>query len=104
MNCSTYPFVAVRHGIILSAGDSRAAAAAAARVSRCEIRYATPEEYELLYYGRLCRTLPDSERALLEAIATDINRVLFLVENGPEQPPPCILRVPRHRHDRLGLG
>ena len=77
--------VAERHGVILGAGDTKeaaaaAAAATAARVSRVEIRPATVLEHMLWFDGRLgcaiTRLGIDSERALLEATRTDINRTL----------------------------
>ena len=70
-------FVAERFGVILGAGNSReaAAAAAAARVSRADVRHATPDEARRQYLWER-RTLPETERALLEAIRADINMLL----------------------------
>ena len=84
-----YMYIAVRHGVILAAGATRAAAAAAAatRVSRCEIRHGSALERRMarriVEHGRQ-RALPQSERALLEAIHADIHRVLGRDECGPD--------------------
>ena len=77
--------VAERYGVILGAGTTRAAAAAAAaRVSRVETRFATAREYGLWLDCRLGHALKrlgiDSERALLIAIRTDIERVLWAAD------------------------
>ena len=86
---ATHAYVALRHGVILGSGDTAAAAAAAAaaavRVSRCEVRLATPYERRMARRiannGRM-RPLPETESALLEAIHIDITRLLFLDDNG----------------------
>ena len=76
MNHVTNGWVAVRHGVILGAGESpaaaAAAAAAAARVSRCEVRPATPRD---LAFEECGRPMPVDERALLKAIRTDYRRL-----------------------------
>lgn len=75
------PWVAVRHGVILGTGDSRAAAATATHVSRCELRLASPWERCLLKSLAGRRLPADTEAGLLEAIRTDISRVLAAADD-----------------------
>lgn len=74
-------FVAERFGVILGVGRTKSEAAAAARVSRVEIRHATGVERRLWRDGRLGHAIKrlgiTSERGLLEAIRVDIDRVLW---------------------------
>ena len=77
-----YDYIAERHGVIVGAGATpAAAAAAAARVSRCDVRLATPMERRMARLigenGRQ-RPLPGDERGLLEAIHIDITRLLWM--------------------------
>ena len=72
-------WVAVRHGVIVGSGPTRAAAAAAGKVSRCEVRPATWEERRLLPRLRWRRLPAGTEAELLEVIHTDISRVLAAV-------------------------
>ena len=82
-------YIALRHGVIVGHGPDRpaaaAAAAAAARVSRCELRMATPDE--ALFLEEIAgRRLPaDTEAQLLEAIYTDIHRLLAAVDDGDDE-------------------
>lgn len=78
---SFVPYVAARHGLILAVESTReaAAAAAAARVSRVEVRFATAEELERWRQGRWRDAgWQGTERELLEQIQTDCRRVLFV--------------------------
>ena len=84
-----YRYVFVRHGVILGAGATPRAAVAVleSHVSRGDVRLAT--RHEAVMARRITRNgrqtpLPESERALLEAIHVDIRRVLARDECGPD--------------------
>ena len=77
------PWVAVRHGVILGAGESPAAAAAAAaaasKVSRCEVRLASEREERLLPRIRNRRP-PAGDRAVLEDIRDEYKRLALVID------------------------
>ena len=91
MNYIASLFVAEYFGVILGVGATRDAAAQAAEaaaagiVSRVEVRTATPAEVRLWGDGRLGHTITrlkiDGERALLEAIRTDITRAQWAADH-----------------------
>ena len=84
-------YVAARHGVILGSGHTpaAAAAAAAARVSSADVHLASDDE-RAIAACTAGRTLPDTERELLEAVRTDIRELLEAVsemyECGYDEP------------------
>ena len=75
-------YIAVRHGVIVGHGPTpEAAAAATSSVSRVSVRRATVTAWACAQEVA-GRRLPDTERGLLRAIATDVRRVLWAVADG----------------------